>query len=356
MSADPANDPTAPAGAASPASKTAPSFESTPTVAAASALATAPSPELAPALDVRCIVRRYGNLTAVASLSFIVARGQVCGFIGPNGAGKTTTMRILATLDLPDAGDALIAGCSVLGDPREVRRCVGFMSDRFFPYKGVDVEQYLDFYARAQGLRGERRREMLRSVIDFCGLSTFLERPATGLSKGMGQRLHLARTLLHDPSVLILDEPTAGLDPHARIEFRALVRELAAQGKSVLVSSHILSELQEVCDTVVVIESGRRVLEGRIDDIGRQAGARRRMELRVLRDDGALQRFLLVQPHVADLAVDGLRADFGFDGDDEAVAALLAAAVGAGLPVTGLRQRDAGLEDIFLRATRGALQ
>jgi ABC-2 type transport system ATP-binding protein len=317
--------------------------------------ASAPA-EAAPALELRGLVRSYGRLVAVNSLSFAVPAGRVCGFIGPNGAGKTTTMRILATLDLPDAGDALVAGRSVLGDPREVRRCVGFMSDRFQPYKGVDVEQYLDFFARAQGLRGERRRETLRHIIDFCGLGTFLERPATGLSKGMGQRLHLARTLLHDPAVLILDEPTAGLDPHARIEFRALLHELAAQGKTVLVSSHILSELQEVCDRVVVIERGQRVLEGRIDEIGRQSGARRRMELRVLRDDGALERFLLVQPHVAEVAVDGARADFGFDGDDAAVAALLAAAVAAGLPVTGLRQRDAGLEDIFLRATRGALQ
>ena len=177
-------------------------------------------------LEVKGLSRSFGKVQAVQELSFGMEKGQVHGFIGPNGAGKTTTMRIVATLDLPDAGDALVDGTSVLVEPRKVRMRVGFMSDQFHPYPNLDVMQYLDFFARAYGLRGWRRVRTVRSVASFCGLGDFADRPATALSKGMGQRLHLAKTLLHDPTLLILDEPAAGLDPRARIEFRELVKEL----------------------------------------------------------------------------------------------------------------------------------
>ncbi|HEX5011671.1 MAG TPA: ABC transporter ATP-binding protein [Planctomycetota bacterium] len=308
-------------------------------------------------LDVRHVSRSFGALRAVNGLSFTLGRGQVCGFVGPNGAGKTTTMRILATLDLPDAGDALVEGCSVLADPRGVRRRVGFMSDQFVPYPNLDVEQYLDFFARAYGLRGEERRRRVRDLAGFCGLDTFLDRPVSGLSKGMGQRLHLAKTLLHDPVLLVLDEPTAGLDPHARIEFRELVLALAQRGKSVLVSSHILSELAEVCDWVLVIERGQQVVAGAIEAVGRdlQQGSLR-VAWRVLADAEGAERFLLVQPHVEGVSRDGSRVRFGFTGDEAALAALLARGAAEGLALVECRLEEAGLEDIFLKVTQGRLQ
>lgn len=307
-------------------------------------------------LEVRSLSRRYGKVLAVDDLSFAMGHGRITGFVGPNGAGKTTTMRIAATLDVPDQGDVLVDGVSVLVEPREVRMRIGYMADQFHPYPNLDVPQYLDFFARAYGLRGRKRLQTVRSVASFCGLDGFGDRPATGLSKGMGQRLHLAKTLLHDPKLLILDEPAAGLDPRARIEFRALLKELAAAGKGILISSHILPELGETCDSVVVIERGRRVVAGTIAEIQQSVRAEQGMSLRVLRAAEAAQTFLLTQPGVGTVLVDGDRLRFPFAGDDEAAAALLQRVVAAGLPVVEFVRDEVDLEDIFLKSTRGNLQ
>ena len=308
-------------------------------------------------LEARGLTRFFGSHRAVDDISFSMDKGGIYGFIGPNGAGKTTTMRMLATLDLPDAGDAFIGGKSVLSAPREVRRKVGFMSDQFVPYSNLDVGQFLDFFARAYGLRGEERRARVSGLAGFCGLDTFLTRPATGLSKGMGQRLHLAKTLLHDPDLLILDEPTAGLDPRARIDFRELVRELAARGKAILVSSHILSELGEICDGVIIIERGRRVAAGKLSDVADSfSESRRVVELKAIDDPELVEKFLLTEPDASNVRRDQAAVLCEFAGDDEALAALLARAVGRGIRVIGCRTVAANLEDIFLNATKGRLQ
>ncbi|MCA8949369.1 MAG: ABC transporter ATP-binding protein [Planctomycetes bacterium] len=311
-----------------------------------------------PLLEVRDLNRSYGKVRAVQDLSFAMARGQVTGFVGPNGAGKTTTMRIIATLDIPDDGDARVDGISVIVEPRAVRRRIGYMSDQFHPYPNLDVLQYLDFFARAYGLRGRKRLEMVRQVASFCGLDSFRDRPATGLSKGMGQRLHLAKTLLHDPLLLILDEPAAGLDPRARIEFRALLKELAAEGKGILISSHILPELGETCDSVVVLEKGQRVVSGSIAEIQKSVEREQAVVLRVLAgtDPDAAERFLLTQPGVSDVTIDGSRLRFAFAGDDEAISDLLQRAFAGGLRIVEFARTTADLEDIFLRTTRGNLQ
>jgi len=310
----------------------------------------------APLLELESITRSFGNVRAVNRLSFSMEAGQVYGFIGPNGAGKTTTMRILATLDLPDSGEARVQGRSILIEPREVRRHVGFMADRFEPYPNLDVLQFLDFFARAYELHGRERRDTVRSVASFCGLLDFKDRPTTGLSKGMGQRLHLAKTLLHDPDLLILDEPAAGLDPHARIELRALLGELAAAGKGILISSHILSELSESCDGVVVIECGERVVAGSLADIAKQVQVHHAVLVRVLSGTDAAERFFLTQPLVEAVSVQDSVIRFDFTGEDDELAGLLARAVGDGLPVVEFRQQETNLEDIFMRTTRGRLQ
>ncbi len=309
-----------------------------------------------PLLEVRHLSRSYGRVRAVDDLSFAMARGQITGFVGPNGAGKTTTMRIAATLDIPDEGDVLVDGVSVLVEPRTVRQRIGYMSDQFHPYANLDVLQYLDFFARAHGLRGRRRLQTVRTVAGFCGLTSFADRPATGLSKGMGQRLHLAKTLLHDPQLLILDEPAAGLDPRARIEFRALLKELAAAGKTILISSHILPELGETCDSVVVLEKGKRVVAGTIAEIQRSVQHQQAVLLRLLGEVQAAERFLTTQPDVGEVVVDGDRVRFTFAGGDEEMAALLARAIGAGLRITEFGRIEADLEDIFLQTTKGNLQ
>tara|TARA_R110002072_G_scaffold241027_11_gene399731 strand:+ start:1689 stop:2627 length:939 start_codon:yes stop_codon:yes gene_type:complete len=307
-------------------------------------------------LDVKNLDRRYGKVHAVRDLSFKMQRGQITGFVGPNGAGKTTTMRIAATLDVPDAGDVEVDGLSVLVEPRKARMRIGYMSDQFHPYPNLDIIQYLDFFARAYGLRGTKRHKTVRSVADFCGLLDFADRPATGLSKGMGQRLHLAKTLLHDPLLLILDEPAAGLDPRARIELRNLLKELSKAGKGILISSHILPELGEMCDSVVVIERGQEIVSGSIADIHKEAELEQQVVARILGDGEALERFLLVQPHVSSVAVDDSRVRFSFVGDDAAMSDLLTRSIASGIQIVEFARAEADLEDLFLRTTKGKLQ
>ncbi len=216
-------------------------------------------------IELRRLHRFFGKTRAVNDISFNVQRGHVFGYIGPNGAGKTTSMRILATLDLPSYGDAFVDGFSVVNDPEFVRRRLGFMPDSFGTYRDVNCYEYLDFFARAYGLVGRERTERLKFVLGFTGTDTMAEKPIRGLSKGMKQRLCLGRSLIHDPAVLILDEPAAGLDPRARIQLRRMIRDLADRGKTVLISSHILTELAEMCDTVGIIEQGQLLATGSVD-------------------------------------------------------------------------------------------
>ena len=213
-------------------------------------------------IELRRLHRFFGATRAVSDVTFEVGRGQVFGYIGPNGAGKTTSMRILATLDLPTAGDAFVDGFSCVNDPDRVRRRLGFMPDYFGTYADVNCYEYLDFFARSYGLVGRERHQAVRHTMSFTRLDELAEKPIRGLSKGMRQRLCLGRSMIHDPSVLILDEPANGLDPRARIELREMIRQLAADGKTVLVSSHILTELAEMCDEVGIIERGQLLAVG----------------------------------------------------------------------------------------------
>ena len=312
-----------------------------------------------PAIECRHLHRYFGRLKAVNDVSFCAYRGQVMGFIGPNGAGKTTTMRILATLDVPTSGDAFVNGYSVIDDPDKVRKIVGFMPDSFGRYSNMNVLEYIDYFARAYNLapRGATRSNAC-SV--FTELKKLVEKPITALSKGMSQRLGLARTLINDPAVLILDEPAAGLDPRARIELRELVRLLARElKKTVLISSHILTELGEICDSAAIIEAGRILASGTIDEIqqahratqGRATGAA--VSVRVLRDVDRLERLLLEQPLVSGVTVVAQTAAFEFSGDDAALCGLLRHLIREELDVVEFRGRSETLEDAFLAITKG---
>jgi ABC-2 type transport system ATP-binding protein len=318
-----------------------------------------------PVLQVDGLVRHFNDVHAVDDVTFSVARGQVLGFIGPNGAGKTTTMRILATLDVPQRGDARIAGYSVVEQPDKVRRVMGFMPDYAGVYTNTTVFEYLDFFARAGGLHGDARRRAVDTIVEFMVLGDLRERQVEGLSKGMKQRVALGRALIHGPQLLILDEPAANLDPRARIEFRTLIRELAADGKTILLSSHILTELSEMCDTVTVIEKGRILASGTVREIVDGLRQRRMLSVRLAAPDPRLERFLLEQPGVVGVH-DAGAADaesgvsrtlrFELDGDDQAQVQLVGRLVAAGFPILEFSAHGAGLEDVFIEITNGRVQ
>ncbi|WP_426754958.1 ABC transporter ATP-binding protein [Myxococcus sp. Y35] len=321
-------------------------------------------------LEVKGLRRDYGTLRAVDDVSFSLEAGSILGFIGPNGAGKSTTLRILATLDVPTSGDVLLDGHSLVDAPDRARPLIGYMPDRYGTYDDVTVFEFLDFFARAYGLKGAARRQRVESVMAFTGLTSLATRLTTALSKGMRQRVALGRTLLHDPRLLLLDEPADGLDPRARIELRELLRALADQGKAVIISSHILTELAEICDTCAIIEQGRLLATGKVEDLLQQqaSGEAVTPELTVRLAVGAegaawerAERLLLEQPRVTRVAREGeslrvrleLEAGAGPAQVDQAAAALLATLVGAGLPVCAFSARERNLEDAFMTVTKG---
>ena len=321
-------------------------------------------------LEVKGLRRDYGALRAVDNVSFELEAGTILGFIGPNGAGKSTTMRILATLDTPNAGQVMLDGQSLVDTPDKVRPLIGYMPDRYGTYDDVTVLEFLDFFARAYGLQGRERTKRVASVMEFTGLLPLQDKLTSALSKGMKQRVALGRTLLHDPKLLILDEPADGLDPRARIELRELLRALADQGKAVLISSHILTELAEICDTCAIIEQGRLLATGKVADILAQAAGTAVAELTVRLFPGEegeavwarAERLLLEQPRVKQVAREGeaLRVRLENEGGaaagnwvDESAARVLAALVGAGVPVCAFSHRERNLEDAFMHVTNG---
>src|SRR5688572_7499500 len=309
-----------------------------------------------PLVRIDRLVRHFDSVRAVDDVSFNVARGTVLGFIGPNGAGKTTTMRILATLDTPHDGDASVDGFSVVDQPEDVRRLTGFMPDYAGVYAHTTVFEYLDFFARAHGLGGARRRSAVDSIVEFMGLGELRERHVENLSKGLKQRVALGRALVHNPSLLILDEPAANLDPRARIEFRTLIRELAADGRTVFLSSHILTELAEMCDLIAMIERGTILATGTVQEILERVRQRRILSVRLAGQHEGLERFLLEQPGVLNAHEVNGRIQFEFSGGDDDQVALVIRLVGAGFPILEFSARSAGLEDLFIEITEGRVQ
>lgn len=309
-----------------------------------------------PMIELRRLHRFFGSTRAVQDVSFEVPRGQVFGYIGPNGAGKTTSMRILASLDLPSYGDAFVDGFSVINDPDRVRRRLGFMPDYFGTYTNVNCWEYLDFFARAYGLVGRERTRALRRTMSFTNLDGLAEKPIRGLSKGMKQRLCLGRSMIHDPSVLILDEPAAGLDPRARIELRQMIRELAHDGKTVLVSSHILTELAEMCDRVGIIEQGCLLATGSVEEIQRGQAQHRGIVVRVLGETLILTNWLQEHADVSDVVVDGELVRFSHEGDRESEALMLKAMIESGIQVAEFSSHRKSLEDVFMHVTQGVVQ
>jgi ABC-2 type transport system ATP-binding protein len=239
-------------------------------------------------IDVQGLHKRYAGRAALRGVDFSVPAGEIFGFVGPNGAGKTTTIRILATLTAADAGSATIGGIPVGQDPHGVRELIGYMPDFFGVYDRLTSEEYLEFYAACHGVARRRRRKVARDLLELVDLSDRTDDQVDTLSRGMKQRLCLARALVHDPQVLLLDEPASGLDPRARVEMRELIRELRRMGKTIFVSSHILPELEELCTWVGFIDDGKMVAAGPMADVRNQVRSGRRLRIELVDSDAEL--------------------------------------------------------------------
>jgi len=306
-------------------------------------------------VQLRGLTKHYPGTIAVAGVDLDVERGQIFGLVGPNGAGKTTTLRMLATLLPPSAGEARVCGLDVRRQPNAVRRAIGYVPDTYGVYDDMRVWEYLDFFARVYALPADRRKEIVANLLELVDLGSKRDAYVQALSRGMQQRLCLAHALVHDPKVLLLDEPASGLDPRARAELRELLRELSALGKTILISSHILPELEELCTAVAIIDRGRVLASGSVDQIQARFGQGRVVRARVLGDTDALREaetFFRGQPEVvaASILPDG-RLELGLSGDEETAAAVVFRAMSNGHRISSYGPVASDLEELFLQIT-----
>ena len=308
-------------------------------------------------VQVQHLRKEFGKTVALDDISFDFDSGHIFGFVGPNGAGKTTTMRIISTLEEPTRGDVLINGTSICEEPELARRTVGYVPDTLPAHADITVHEYLDFYARAYGLRSGKRAQAVAAIEEFTNVTELRDKNLKALSKGMKQRVSLGRALVHDPEVLILDEPAAGLDPRARVELRELLTLLAGRRKAILISSHILTELTEICNGVVIIERGKILETGTLDDVLKKTARRRTVAIRLL--DGQtpqLLRELLQMPHVTNARDVANEVHFELAGDEAAACDILGELIAKKFKIIEFRQTKANLEDIFMTITKGGVQ
>ena len=309
-----------------------------------------------PAVQTTGLTRTYGAMVALSNLDLTVNQGDLFGFIGSNGAGKTTTLRILATFLAPSAGQAIVLGHDVVRDADAVRHVIGYMPDFFGVYKDMEVTEYLDFFGACYKIPTAQREKTVSDVLELVGLSEKKGALIGALSRGMQQRLGLARVLIHDPKVLLLDEPASGLDPRARIEMMAILQELQRLGKTIIISSHILSELQTLCNRCAIIEKGRLIYSGPVQGVRNEAHAGRMFRVKV---GGVMQTAVAVlqaRPEIREAVEEdgGIKVILS---DDRADASLIPEVlVKAGVRLVEFREDEVGLEEVFLRVTRGETQ
>jgi len=304
-------------------------------------------------IELRNFGKMYGDFTAVQNLSFSIESGEMFGFIGPNGAGKSTTIRFLATLLRATTGEGVVNGHSVTRDPIGVRRSVGYMPDAFGVYDGMKVWEFLDFFAVAYEIPRSARKAVIGDVLELLDLTHKRDDYVNGLSRGMKQRLCLAKTLVHDPPVLILDEPASGLDPRARLEVKALLKELRRMGKTILISSHILTELADCCTSIGIIERGQLLLHGPIQDVYRQIRGHRIVKVRFNGDPAPGVSLIRSNPHVHSVEVEDHGCTAELDGDDTHVQSLLGQLVAGKTGVLSFADKEPTLEDVFMMVTKG---
>ena len=306
-------------------------------------------------IETKNLTKNYGNLTAVDNLNLTIKDGDIFGFIGPNGAGKTTTMRVLVTLLEPTRGSAFINGLNVAKDGKKVRRLVGYMPDFMGVYDDLKVFEYLEFFAAAFGIERKKRKSIVEGVLELTDLESKKSATVDSLSRGMQQRLGLARVLIHDPKVLILDEPASGLDPRARIEIRELLRELKRMGKTIMISSHILSELEEICDHVGIIEHGRLVFSGTLEEIRPRLGIESKVRVSVADHQDKAIELLSALPQVRQVQALGGEIAVTFHEGRNADGIIARTLVNAGLNIISIQPERLKLDDAFLQLTKGVV-
>ncbi len=304
-------------------------------------------------IELKNFGKQYGDFTAVENLNLKIEAGEMFGFIGPNGAGKSTTIRFLATLLKATHGEGTVNGHSVTKDPIAVRRSVGYMPDNFGVYDGMKVWEFLDFFAVAYQVPRARRKAVLSDVLELLDLTHKRDDFVNGLSRGMKQRLCLAKTLVHDPPVLILDEPSSGLDPRARMEVKALLKELRRMGKTILISSHILTELADCCTSIGIIERGQLLLHGPIEKVYRQIQRNRTLEVRFSGDMAAGVSLIRSDPKVRQVIEDTRSCTVELDGGDGDVQRLLRQLALAECGLVSFADKEPTLEDVFMLVTKG---
>lgn len=304
-------------------------------------------------IELRGFGKDYGEFTAVENLDLKIEEGEMFGFIGPNGAGKSTSIRFLATLLRATRGDGTVNGYSVSEDPMNVRRSVGYMPDAFGVYDGMRVWEFLDFFAVAYKIGRTQRKQVIRDVLELLDLTYKRDDFVNGLSRGMKQRLCLAKTLVHDPPVLILDEPASGLDPRARVEVKALLKELRRMGKTILISSHILTELADCCTSIGIIERGKLLMHGPIEDVYRRIRGNQVVEARFGSNLDKGLSIIRSNPSVRDVQVDGSKINIEFDSAEHNPAQLLKSLIDNEVEVINFGQKDPNLEDVFMMVTKG---
>ena len=311
------------------------------------------TPAGSPMIETEHLTKRYGRFTAVDGLDLAVEPGALYGFIGPNGAGKTTTLRMLAGLLEPTGGRIRLNGQEISQDPQAARWAVGYMPDFFGVYEDMKVWEYLDFYARCYRLDPAQRRRVVDELLELVDLASRRDSWVENLSRGMRQRLCLAHALVHDPRILLLDEPASGLDPRARIEMRELLKELSIMGKTVIVSSHILTELAEMCDQVGIIEKGRLLYSGPLSRLSPHLQGQRRLHLKTLAAKDAVETALANYLGVTEFRPVNSGWEVSFSGEDEALAGLLAHLVERRIPVIHFSEVANNLESVFMQLTTG---
>jgi len=317
---------------------------------------------MSPIVQIRDLSKKFARHLAVDNLTLEIENGEVFGLIGPNGAGKTTTMRMVVTLLQPDQGEILVSGHSVSESPDEVRRLIGFMPDTFGVYDNMSVLEYLDFFGACYQIQPPQRAKLIEDLLELVDIGHRRDDMVDTLSRGLKQRLGLARVLLHDPQVLVLDEPASGLDPRARIEIRELLLEVARLGKTIIFSSHILADVAEICSRVGIVEEGKLVALGGLDQLSTQLAPHRLLRIvllnKISKDEA--QSKLVALPGISRVRLQEGKENGGrisleaeFTGDDDALQGLLAQMLGLGFPVVHFSEDTQNLEKVFMRATRG---
>lgn len=313
-------------------------------------------------IDIRELSKRFARRAAVDNINLTVESGEIFGLVGPNGAGKTTTMRMLVTLLQPDRGEIFVGGHSVRKAPREVRQMIGFMPDSFGVYGDMTVQEYLDFFGACYHIHPTKRPKLIQDLLELVDIGHRRDDMVDTLSTGLKQRLALARVLIHDPGILVLDEPASGLDPRARVEIRELLLEIARLGKTIVFSSHILADVAELCSRVGIMENGKVVAVGTLEQLSERSVPHRLLQIAFLQpaDQQNIQTVLLAEPGVSAVHIkegltkaEWMSVQVEFSGDDQLLHKLLASLIQRGLPIVHFSEETKNLEKVFMHTTRG---